>query len=170
MNKKLASSRVLTSEELRVIALAAAARRGAPVAHRRIAWRWSAWLVWRWLLPVIGLTTVLAVLFAIATFKWLGPAKVVDTAHTWLARHTDVPKAIAVPGRFGDNADNHSSNVENFNAVPTDIPKLQIDHNYSSRVQSNATTSTISELAPTPDVSKPSSSPNRQELKNDPNR
>lgn len=74
----------MTTEALRVAALAASARRGLSVARRRIAMRWLGWLVWGWLLPIIGLSTLLAVLIAVASWQFVGDAVAYDAAQTWL--------------------------------------------------------------------------------------
>lgn len=154
-DKEFVSNRVLTSEELRAVALTASTRRGVSVVRRRLVWRWSAWLVWQWLLPMIGLTTVLAVLLVLASLKWWGPTKVFDTTQTWLAKHMTPPKAMVLPGRFGDTTDNHSSNVPNSPAAPGVTPQLQIDRNYSSHDQGR--TATLPESNVTPVAQKPSS-------------
>ena len=143
MDKELASASVLTSEGLRAAALSASAQRGVQVARRRIVLRWTAWLAWRWLLPVIGLATVLAVLLVFASIQFLGPAKVFDTSQTWLAEQLGQPKTKTAPISFDLDRDRDYSSATspNLTTPPTVIPQLQIDRNYSRHDQSNAVTS-----------------------------
>ena len=162
MDKELEPSNVLTSDELRVAALAASVRRGAPVARRRIVQRWSVWLVWGWLLPVIGLVTVLATLLTFASIGLFGTGKVFDTSQTWLAEQLGLPKTKMAPGPFDYNADNHSATLPNFNATPSEVPQLQIDRNYSKYDQSTAAVPPapgLSAAPAVPAVPNPSSPP-----------
>lgn len=75
---------VVTTEALRAAALAASTRRGRVVSRRRIALRWLGWLMWRWVLPLMGLVTLLAALVALAATQLIGQAAVCDMTQTWL--------------------------------------------------------------------------------------
>lgn len=135
--------------------MAASVRRGAVVARRRIVLRWSAWLVWGWLLPVIGLATVLATLLTFASIAFFGPAKVFDTSQTWLAEQLGLPKTKTAPPPFDYNFGNHSATSPNLNATPSVVPQLQIDRNYSSYDQSNAAVPATSVVHNPPSPPKP---------------
>lgn len=84
VDNAVVANEVVTTEALRVAALAASARRGLSVARRRIVLRWLGWLLWRWLLPIIGLTTLLAALVALAVWQYVGsaPATVTPSTHS----------------------------------------------------------------------------------------
>lgn len=75
---------MITSEELRVSALAASANRGKWVARRRIYWRWFSWISWRYVLPVIGLFAVMASLLCLIFWLYLGQDKAYLTAQKWV--------------------------------------------------------------------------------------
>ncbi len=75
---------MITSEELRVAALAASAKRGKWVAKRRIFRRWLGWVIWRIVLPVIGLLTVLTALAALAFWQYKGPDAAYEEAQKWV--------------------------------------------------------------------------------------
>jgi hypothetical protein len=146
VEKKLESSGVPTSEALLAAALTASARRGVPVARRRIVLRWTAWFVWGWFLPLIGLATLCIALTALVSVEFWGAAKVFDTSQTWLAEQLGLPTTAttaetatnkATASAFDNNLDNHSAAGPSLNATPTVVPQLQIDRNYSSHDQSN---------------------------------
>lgn len=143
MDQAFESSNVLTSEALRAAALTASARRGALVARQRIVLRWSAWLLWRWLLPVIGLATVLAALLTLASITFWGSARVFDTSQTWLAAQMGLSPNTVVP----------SATFPNFSATPGVIPQLQIDRNYSNHDQSNPAVAAASAVTAVPEAS-----------------
>jgi hypothetical protein len=75
---------VLTTEELRVAALAASAKRGKWVAKRRVIWRWFAWVNWTYVLPSIGLLTVLAATACFIFWQYLGAEQAYKTTQTWI--------------------------------------------------------------------------------------
>jgi hypothetical protein len=75
---------VITSEELRVAALTAAAKRGKWVARRRIFRRWLVWLVWSAVLPVIGMVAVLAALCGMAVWQYMGHDAAYVAAQKWM--------------------------------------------------------------------------------------
>ncbi len=161
MDQELESSSVLTSEALRAAALAASARRGVSVARRRIVMRWSTWLLWGWLLPVIGAATVLATLLAFASIQFFGTAKVLDTSQTWLAEQLGVPPNKAVVSPFDYQLSNPSGTFPTFNITsPSVVPQLQIDRNYSKQEQSNAAVPVEPNAAVISTIPNPSSPPN----------
>jgi hypothetical protein len=75
---------VVTTEELRVAALAASAKRGKWVAKRRIIWRWFAWANWTYVLPSIGLLTVLVATACFIFWQYLGAEQVYKTTQNWI--------------------------------------------------------------------------------------
>jgi hypothetical protein len=75
---------VITSEELRVAALTAAAKRGKWVARRRIFCRWLAWLVWSAVLPIIGMVAVVAALCGMAVWQYMGHDAAHAAAQKWM--------------------------------------------------------------------------------------
>lgn len=107
VDNEVVANEVVTTEALRVAALAASARRGLSVARRRIVMRWLGWLVWGWLLPIIGLATLLAVLIAVASWQFVGDAVAYDAAQTWLEQqfgHTKPPQTTKQQPRSGSSA------------------------------------------------------------------
>jgi hypothetical protein len=126
---------VLTSEELRVAALEASAKRGKSVAQRRVARRWLQWFLWSVLLPVIGLATAVSAAVGLAACEYFGYEKAYRTAQTW------------VQEQFGP-FNNTSSVQANIQANPAQIrhdnavmipltdeatPDLQIDRNLTMK-------------------------------------
>lgn len=75
---------VLTSEELRLAALSASAKRGKWVARRRVFRRWLAWVSWTFLLPVIGLAAVIACLLGLAFWQYTGHAAAYQATQQWV--------------------------------------------------------------------------------------
>ena len=76
---------LLTSEELRSKAIAISHRRGKSVAQRRVARRWVTWILWSWVLPIIGLLTVLMAVASMSLVYYYGPEAAFDTAQTWVS-------------------------------------------------------------------------------------
>jgi cytoskeletal protein RodZ len=120
---------VLTSEELRVAALSASAKRGKWVARRRVFRRWVAWFTWSLLLPVIGLTAVIVSLAGLAFWQYLGHDAAYVAAQKWVQEEF---------GNFQVNLSNNKnsslspSKPANASMIPlTDeaTPDLQIDRN-----------------------------------------
>ena len=160
MDQELEPSNVLTSEALRAAALAASARRGVPIARKRIVLRWTVWLLWRWLLPMIGLVTVLAALLAFASVMFWGPAKVLDTSQVWLAEQWGGSLSKAVASPFDYQLDKPSTAFPTFHANdPSVIPQLQIDRNYSKQEPGNAALSVAPTAPVISTVPTPSSPP-----------
>ena len=71
---------LLTSEELRSKAIAISHRRGKSVAQRRVARRWVTWILWSWVLPIIGLLTVLMAVASMSLVYYFGPEAALETA------------------------------------------------------------------------------------------
>lgn len=120
------AGQLLSSDALLASALAAATRRGAPVARRRVFLRWIGWLSWSFVLPIIGLATVLVALVTLASLQLFGQTVVFDTAQTWLTEqmgYTRYPysQKTAIESTPYDNSPTSSV-----------LPQLQIDRNYSS--------------------------------------
>lgn len=137
-DQELEPSSVLTSEALRAAALAASTRRGVFVSRKRIMLRWSTWLLWGWLLPLVGLATVLAALLAFASIAFFGTSKVFDTSQIWLAEQLGLPKTKMASSPFDSKADYNSSTLPDFNTTPYVVPQLQIERDYSREEQINA--------------------------------
>ena len=129
-NDQFVINPVMSSEELRAAALSASLRRGKPVARRRVAMRWLGWLLWGWLLPVIGLLTVCAVAVTLAAMQYFGQSVVLDTAQTWATEQLGYTKH-----NYPQKPTLEATPYDN-NPLPSVIPQLQIDRNYSSREQS----------------------------------
>lgn len=75
---------VLTSEELRLAALSASAKRGKWVARRRVFRRWLAWVSWTFVLPVVGLASVVACLLGLAFWQYMGHDATYKAAQQWV--------------------------------------------------------------------------------------
>jgi cytoskeletal protein RodZ len=113
---------VLTSEELRVAALNASAKRGKWVARRRVFRRWLAWIAWSYLLPVVGLVTIVSVLVGFAFWQYMGHEVAYAKAQKWVQQE------------FGNvissNSTPAASGLEDTNMIPPtkeSTPILQID-------------------------------------------
>jgi hypothetical protein len=106
---------VLTSEELRVAALEASAKRSKTVARRRLIRRWFMWFSWRYVLPVIGLVTLVAAMVGFARWQYLGLHEQFGSDNV----------ANAAPRR---------ANQASFDTSPTPKPQLKIDRNFSKNV------------------------------------
>lgn len=117
---------VLTSEELRVAALSASAKRGKWVARRRVFRRWLAWVTWTYVLPVIGLAAVISALMGLVFWQYMGHDAAYVATQKWVQQEL---------GSFQASADNIHSNAkpsrpDNTSMIPlTDeaTPDLQID-------------------------------------------
>lgn len=120
----------MTSEELRAAALAASAKRGKGVAQRRLASRWLGWVLWRVLLPVIGLLTVTAALVGMAFWQYKGHDAAYVDAQTWVQQTF---------GRFkteGKTA--QPTRTDNDSLIPLTseaTPDLQIDRELTLKPQ-----------------------------------
>lgn len=117
---------VLTSEELRVAALSASAKRGKWVARRRVFRRWLAWVTWTYVLPIIGLATVVSVLTGLVFWQYMGHDAAYVATQKWVQQEF---------GSFQSGANIKNSNAQpsrpdNASMIPlTDeaTPDLQID-------------------------------------------
>jgi hypothetical protein len=111
---------VLTSEELRVAALEASAKRGKWVARRRVFGRWLGWFAWSVVLPVIGLAVSIALLVGSAFWLYMGHDKAYLAAQKW------------VQHEFGSFQTSSTSRDENASMIPLTneaTPDLQLDRN-----------------------------------------
>jgi type II secretory pathway component PulL len=124
---------VLTSEELRVTALAVSAKRGKWVAKRRVLRRWLGWLTWSYLLPVIGLVTVISVLLGFVFWKYSGQDMAYVSVQKWVQQEF---------GNFQTNANNLSctqaSRPDNTGMITLTneaTPDLQIDHHLTIKTK-----------------------------------
>ena len=122
------SASVLSTEELRAAALAASNRRGKSVSWRRVLLRWSGWLVWRWLLPMIGLATVLVAIITVTCMQIFGANKVVNTTQDWMTEQWGIPKFVQ-----NYKQSNTTDMLPRFDNGPTRGPQLQIDRGFSSK-------------------------------------
>jgi hypothetical protein len=121
---------VLTSEELRVAALSASAKRGKWVARRRVFGRWLAWLAWRVILPVIGLAAVIAGLIGLAFWQYMGHDAAYAAAQKWVQQEFGSLQARANNNRNDNNpTPNRSENASMIPLTNEATPDLQIDHN-----------------------------------------
>jgi type II secretory pathway component PulL len=85
---------VVTSEELRIAALEASAKRGKTVAQRRIARRWLQWFSWSVVLPVIGLACVLFGLMGFVAYQYLGQDIAYKSAQTWIQTQFNTKESV----------------------------------------------------------------------------
>lgn len=123
---------VVSTEELRAAAMASAYRRGKFVAARRVALRWSSWLIWQWLLPLIGLATVLAALVAVACVQIFGPSTVIDSTQTWLSEQWGMPKLVQTYKK-NDTSEALPRFDNGTMSGQTGGPQLQIDRGLASQ-------------------------------------
>jgi predicted anti-sigma-YlaC factor YlaD len=131
------SSPVFTSEELRVVAMNSSSRRGKSVARRRLIWRWFAWIVWSVLLPLIGLTTTVALLAGLAAREYLGHDLAYSSAQTWVqAQFGPFKKTTTTQTNPSASTPINSS----ANPVPNQLPNPPVNpiSNQSSNRSDNA--------------------------------
>lgn len=121
-DKEPATSNVVSTEELRTAVLKASNRRGRSVSRRRIALRWLGWLTWGWILPIVGLATVLSILLVLAALQFFGPNAVINMAQTWLNQQF---------GSYGYHST--PAPLPSFKVMTETVPQLQIDRNYSKQ-------------------------------------
>ena len=117
---------VLTSEELRLAALSASAKRGKWVARRRLFRRWLAWVTWTFVLPVVGLVAVIASLLGLAFWQYKGHDVAYAAAKKWVQQEF---------GSFQANNNSNStppnSRVDNASMINLTVeatPDLLLDH------------------------------------------
>ncbi len=121
---------LLTSEELRSKAIAISQQRGKSVAQRRIARRWVSWLLWSWVLPIIGLLTVLMAVASASLVYYFGPSTAFDAVQTWVYYHFDIEtktKSVAHQEMKQQDIMNISSTASDLNS--STAINLQIDRN-----------------------------------------
>ena len=129
---------MITSEDLRVAALAASAKRGKWVARRRIFRRWLGWLAWSIVLPVIGLVAVVMALCGLIFWQYMGHDAAYVATQEWLqlefgsfkaspltdnaphASHLNAPAPAPVSA-------NANANASMINLTDEATPDLQID-------------------------------------------
>jgi type II secretory pathway component PulL len=114
---------VITSEELRVAALTASAKRGKWVSRRRVLGRWLCWATWHFVLPVIGLFTVIVMLAGFAFWQYMGRDVAYATAQTWVQQEF---------GSFKSSSTSSQATTVNsrmINSTDETSPDLQIDRN-----------------------------------------
>jgi hypothetical protein len=122
---------VITSEELRVAALDASAKRGKWVAKRRVFRRWLGWVIWRIVLPVLGLMTVTTALAGLAFWQYKGHDVAYLTAQKWVQQEF---------GSFQSNKIQSPNRTDNTSMIPlTDeaTPDLQLDRNLTIKQSPN---------------------------------
>jgi hypothetical protein len=125
---------VITSEELRVAALATAAKRGKWVARRRIFRRWLLWLVWTLVLPVIGLVTVVMSLVGLAFWQYMGHDAAYVATQKWVQQEFGIPKTSSPTDNAAQASHAHgaaSSKPSMINLTDEATPDLQIDRHLS---------------------------------------
>jgi type II secretory pathway component PulL len=126
---------VITSEELRVNALAASAKRGKWVARRRIFGRWLGWAAWRIVLPAIGLVAVVAALVSIAFWQYMGHDAAYVAVQQWVQQEFGSFKATASVNNTVQTTNNNnppqsrSENTSMINLTDEATPDLQLDRN-----------------------------------------
>jgi hypothetical protein len=118
---------VITSEELRVAALAASAKRGKWVARRRIFRRWLGWVAWSIVLPVIGLLSLIAILAGLAFWQYMGHDAAYVAAQTWVQQEFGSFKASTSAVTKVENT--RPENASMINLTDEATPDLQIDRN-----------------------------------------
>lgn len=117
---------VITSEELRVAALAASEKRGKWVARRRVFRRWVGWLVWRYVLPIIGLLTVLAALAGLVFWLYKGHDAAYVAAQTWVQQEFGSFQTVDKTNIKADINNDSKSMIPLTNEA---TPDLQLDRN-----------------------------------------
>jgi hypothetical protein len=118
---------VLTSEELRLAALSASAKRGKWVARRRIFRRWLAWLTWTFVLPVIGLVAVIGSLLALAFWQYMGHDAAYAAAQKWVQQEF---------GSFQANTNMTQGRPDNASMINLTVeatPDLMLDHHLTTK-------------------------------------
>ena len=118
---------MLTSEELRVAALSAAAKRGKWVARRRVFRRWFAWLAWTYLLPVIGLAAVMASLAGLAFWQYMGHDAAYVAAQKWVQQEFGNFQASTSCKTNNNLSPGRPANASMIPLTDEATPDLQID-------------------------------------------
>jgi hypothetical protein len=123
---------VLTTEELRVAALSASAKRGKWVARRRIFWRWSTWISWTYVLPSIGFIVVLASLMGFAFWQYMGHDAAYVAAQKWVQQELGSFTVNAIP-QTGQTGQSRQSAQSRQTAVIEKTQKSElVDNSYDA--------------------------------------
>jgi hypothetical protein len=122
---------VITSEELRVTALAASANRGKWVARRRIYWRWTSWIAWRYVLPVVGLLVLTATLIGLAFWQYFGHDAAYIAAQKWVQQE------------FGNFQMNTNNNTDAAHLSPPSNSSQKIASPYQTSIPQSTDTMTL---------------------------
>ncbi len=132
------SAVLMTSEELRMNAFSKSNLRGGKVAKRRIARRWVTWILWAWVLPIIGLLTVFIAAAGMTSVNYFGSEKAFNSTQTWLFDrfgieqikpakvNQDMNPQVATKEVLPDNSAN-ISNLEAELMKSVDTVTLQLD-------------------------------------------
>jgi hypothetical protein len=120
---------VLTSEDLRLAALSASAKRGKWVARRRVFRRWLAWVTWTFVLPIIGLVAVFACLLGLAFWQYMGHGAAYVAAQKWVQQEF---------GSFQANSNSNTTqgrpdNTSMINLTVEATPDLMLDHHLTTK-------------------------------------
>jgi hypothetical protein len=120
---------VLTSEELRLAALSASAKRGKWVARRRLFRRWLAWLTWNFVLPIIGLVAVFTCLLGLAFWQYMGHDAAYVAAQKWVQQEF---------GSFQNSSNSNMTqgrpdNASMINLTVEATPELMLDHHLTTK-------------------------------------
>jgi hypothetical protein len=118
---------VLTSEELRLAALSASAKRGKWVARRRVFRRWFTWLAWTYLLPVIGLAAVIFTLAGLLFWQYMGHDAAYVSAQTWVQQEFGKFQASNSSKTNNNLAPSRPANASMIPLTDEATPDLQID-------------------------------------------
>jgi hypothetical protein len=132
---------VLTSEELRVAALQASAKRGKWVARRRVFWRWLGWLTWSYMLPIVGLLAVITALMGFTFWQYFGHDAAYAAAQKWVqqkfgsftATATATTDSTVQTLHVNSPTSNRSENASMINLTDEATPDLQIDRNLTMK-------------------------------------
>lgn len=98
-------------------ALAASAKRGKWVAARRIFARWLGWAIWRIVLPVVGLATILCTFIGLVFWQYMGHDAAYVAAQKWVQQEL---------GSF--QVDIKNDNTRLIPLTDEATPDLQLDH------------------------------------------
>lgn len=125
---------MLTSEELRLAALSASAKRGKWVARRRVFRRWLAWVTWTFVLPVIGLVAVIACLLGLAFWQYMGHDAAYTATQKWVQQEFGNFQAINNNSSSSSNPpDSRPDNTSMINLTVEATPDLMLDHHLTTK-------------------------------------
>lgn len=129
---------VLTSEELRLAALSASAKRGKWVARRRVFRRWLAWVTWTFVLPVIGLVAVIACLLGLAFWQYMGHDAAYAATQKWVQQEFGNFQANNINSNSNSNGNSNPpnsrpDNTSMINLTVEATPDLMLDHHLTTK-------------------------------------